>query len=141
MPIRILHCSLWTFLLVLVGSTLLFSKRSGSWTVLIWNHFKPTAKCTGIGRWREQGQRIFRWCVLATLLSVAGLALGQPNLGMPSFSAFDAHEVDTVNLQNLNVTLNTPVYSKAGAIPFNYGMFGNYSVGVSDGQFSISPGL
>jgi len=70
-------------------------------------------------------QRLFRLCVLAGLLSFTGLAsYGQGNPGTPSWVAYDKHENDSVNLQNLNVVVNVPVYSKSGAFPFTYSISG-----------------
>ncbi len=52
-------------------------------------------------------------------LFAAGLAGAQVNPGTPSWLPFDRHSIDTVNLQNLNISLNIPVWSKAGAFPVN----------------------
>src|SRR5437879_3729710 len=52
----------------------------------------------------------------------ADFAAGQVTPGTPSFSAYDAHEVDTVNLMNNNILLTVPVMSKAGAFGFNYSL-------------------
>jgi RHS repeat-associated protein len=65
-------------------------------------------------------QRPFLWFALATFFCFAALALGQNNPGTPSFSAYDSHQYDTVNLQNLNVSLTIPVMSKPGAFPFRF---------------------
>jgi hypothetical protein len=49
-----------------------------------------------------------RFYVLATfmvLLSFGRLAVGQVNPGTPAFSAYDSHAVDTINLQNLNISV------------------------------------
>src|SRR5260370_13437417 len=59
---------------------------------------------------------------LSTFLCFAGLAAGQVTPGTPSFSAYDSHEVDTVNLMNNNILLTVPVMSKAGAFGFNYSL-------------------
>jgi RHS repeat-associated protein len=56
------------------------------------------------------------------LLCVAGLAAGQVTPGTPSFTAYDSHEVDTVNLMNNNILLTVPVMSKAGAFGFNHSL-------------------
>src|SRR5260370_24908707 len=62
------------------------------------------------------------------LLFIAGSAGGQVAPGAPSFSAYDSHEVDTVNLMNNNSTINIPVMSKAGTLPFSFGLSGNYGL-------------
>jgi YD repeat-containing protein len=59
--------------------------------------------------------------VSSFFLAIPYLAYSQVATGTPSFSAYDSHSGDTVNLQNLNVIVNVPVRSKAGAIPFDYG--------------------
>ena len=53
-------------------------------------------------------------------LSLTGLARGQVNPGAQSFSAYDSHTFDAVNLQNLNIMLTTPIYGKSGAFPLQY---------------------
>jgi hypothetical protein len=53
------------------------------------------------------------------LFSLPGLAAGQINPGTPSFSAYDGGPYDTINMQNLNVSLNVPVMSKNGAYPLS----------------------
>jgi hypothetical protein len=52
-------------------------------------------------------------------LSFARLAGGQVNPGTPSWSAYDSGQYDTINLQNLNVSVSIPFMSKSGAFPFN----------------------
>jgi len=81
--------------------------------------------------------------VLAALLSFAGLGWGQNNAGTPSWSAYDGGQYDTINLQNLNVSLNIPVMSKSGAFPLTASLISggasivNYNT--STGQ--ITPGI
>ena len=65
-------------------------------------------------------------CVLTALLTKA--ASGQVAPGMPVYSAFDAHEVDTVDLMNNAILISTPIMSKSGAFPLNFSMSGNYYV-------------
>jgi len=77
-------------------------------------------------------------CLSFCLFSYRLPLFGQSNLGTPSWSIYDGGEYDTLNLQNLNVSLNIPVMSKAGAIPFNFALSngsvsGVYGV-VSTGQ-------
>jgi hypothetical protein len=82
-----------------------------------------------------------RLCTLITVLFFAGLAHGQTNPGMPSFSAFDSHAVDTINLQNLNISMNIPVYQKSGAFPFQYELNANSYIEVSSTGTSLAPGF
>jgi RHS repeat-associated protein len=89
-----------------------------------------------MGHLRVCGQdirRIFWLYVLISFLSCVALAGGQVNSGIPSFSAYDRHEVDTINLQNLNVLLTVPVMSKSGALPFNYVLRGDSFMAVTNG--------
>ena len=83
----------------------------------------PRAECTHA----DPTQRMSRIFALAALLCVAGLAGGQVNPGTPSWSAYDSHQVDTINLQNLNIVMNVPIMSKAGAIPFSENLAGGDS--------------
>jgi hypothetical protein len=59
-------------------------------------------------------------------LCFGGLAEGQVIPGTPSFSAYDSHEVDTVNLMSNNILLNVPVMSKSGAFPLQYSITNNF---------------
>jgi len=63
---------------------------------------------------------------LAALVPFVGLAHGQVAPGYPSFVPQDCGQYYCINLQNLNVSLNVPVYSKSGAFPFNFGFYGNF---------------
>lgn len=63
--------------------------------------------------------------IFACLMAVSA-AQGQVNPGYPSWSAYDSHEIDTVNLQDLNVVLNIPVFSKSGAFPLNVNLEGSH---------------
>jgi hypothetical protein len=54
-----------------------------------------------------------------TLSCVAQVVAAQVAAGLPNFSAYDAHEVDAVNLQDNTVTLKVPVRTKPGAFPFS----------------------
>ena len=77
---------------------------------------------------------------LAALLSFIGLAHGQVAPGYPSFVPQDCGQYDCINLQNLNVSLNVPVYSKSGAFPFNLSMSGANSYFLASGGF-LAPGV
>ena len=47
--------------------------------------------------------------VLMFLPAFVQPSFGQVNPGTPSWSAYDSHEIDTINLQNLNIVLSVPV--------------------------------
>jgi YD repeat-containing protein len=83
--------------------------------------------------------------VLAAFLSFVGAAWGQVNPGLPSFSASDSHVVDTVNLQNLSISLNVPVMRKSGAFPFAYSLMADSYVYQTTGRtgptWGVSTGL
>ncbi len=86
---------------------------------------------TALGLLTHSGQvmRKFHFAVSVILFSCcAGIATAQVQPGLRNFSAYDAHEVDTVNLMNNNVTLKLPFYYKPGLLPVQIGMFGNYYV-------------
>ena len=72
--------------------------------------------------------KFFLSCFAAVCLSIPELATGQVSPGVPNFSAFDGHEVDTVNLMNNNVSLAIPIVSKPGAFPVTVSFNGNYYV-------------
>jgi hypothetical protein len=55
-------------------------------------------------------------CSVGMLLS-GSMADAQVTPGMPNFSAYDSHEVDSINLMSNNIRLTVPVWSKAGAVP------------------------
>ena len=81
---------------------------------------------------------------LSIFLCFAEPADGQGNPGTPSFSAYDSHEADTINLQNLNIMLNVPVYSKSGAFPLSFTLQANsyvYQKTFLDETTSWEPGL
>ena len=103
---------------------------------------RTTAQCAHVGRWPEQMQQVSRWCVFAVFLYFAGLAAAQVNPGTPAFSGYDGGQYDTINLQNLNVSLNVPLMSKSGAFPFNFAMTGGGSfVYVNPINETIFPGI
>jgi RHS repeat-associated protein len=51
-------------------------------------------------------------------------AVGQGG-GTPDTSSYDGHAFDSVNIQNLAVSLKIPVFQKAGAIPFGLALYAN----------------
>jgi hypothetical protein len=57
-------------------------------------------------------QRLFLLFALTAFFCFTALAAGHFNPGTPSWSAYDSGQYDTINLQNLNVSLNVPVMSK-----------------------------
>jgi RHS repeat-associated protein len=75
---------------------------------------------------RASGWR-FLLCTAVVLIFSARVARTQVNPGTPSFSAYDSGEYDTVNLQNLSVSLHVPLMSKSGAFPLALGMTGGDS--------------
>jgi hypothetical protein len=56
---------------------------------------------------------VFFW-----LTALAGSAIAQNQPGHPNWSAYDAHDIDTINLANLNAEVNAPGMKKSGAFPF-----------------------
>jgi RHS repeat-associated protein len=58
------------------------------------------------------------FCSIILVLSLSDSLYSQVTPGFPPFAAYDAHEVDTVDLMNNNVILSVPVMSKPGAIDF-----------------------
>ena len=62
--------------------------------------------------------------VLFILVCSAQPAASQVNAGTPSWSAYDGGQYDTINLQNLYVSLNVPIMSKSGADPFIFRLSG-----------------
>lgn len=75
---------------------------------------------------------------LALLFALTTITGAQVTPGMPAFSAYDSHEVDTINLQNLNIVLTVPVVSKPGAFPFSYSLIGNYYMYTSGSDWAAS---
>jgi hypothetical protein len=63
--------------------------------------------------------------ILAAVLVTARPVASQVSPGTPLFVAYDSHQYDTINLQNLNIILNVPVISKSGAFPFTYSLQGD----------------
>jgi RHS repeat-associated protein len=92
---------------------------------------------TGIRRVRNEK---FLTAILVLFFSLfARNGYSQINPGVPSFSAYDSHEVDTINLQNLDILLTTPFMSKSGAFPFRYVMAANSYMTVNSGTWQ--PGI
>jgi hypothetical protein len=76
--------------------------------------------------------KLFLSPALAAFISLAGVATAQVAPGTPSFSAYFSGPYYSLNLQNLNVSLNVPVMSKAGAFPFQFGLSGGDSFMVNN---------
>ena len=79
------------------------------------------------------------FAVFLMLAMFTGRALAQVQPGTPSWSAYDSHAVDTVNLANLVVSLHVPVMSKSGAFPFEFSFGAGNSYIYSSGT-SLAPG-
>jgi hypothetical protein len=62
---------------------------------------------------------------LPAVVWLALLSTAQVNPGVPSFSAYDSHEIDTIDLLNNNIVLHLPVVSKSGAFPLDFSLVGN----------------
>jgi RHS repeat-associated protein len=50
------------------------------------------------------------------------------NAGSPNWSAYDVGQYDSINLQNLSVSLAVPIMNKPGAIPFTFGLNASVSM-------------
>lgn len=61
---------------------------------------------------------------LFTLLLVS-LAGAQVTPGVPNFSAYSTHEIDTINLMDNNIITQLPGWKKGGAIPLSFTTFPN----------------
>ena len=74
---------------------------------------------------------------LLALAAIHGNALAQvPQTGLPSWSAFDQHEVDTIDLSNLTVAVNISVMSKSGLFPISAAINMNSSVEIAGTAFA-----
>lgn len=73
-------------------------------------------------------KRRVRLLISLLVLAHSLKSLAQISPGLPSFSSFDQHEVDTVDLLNNNVSLHVPIMSKPGTIPLRFSMDGNSQV-------------
>jgi hypothetical protein len=84
--------------------------------------------------------------LLIVLLGAVCAGHAQAGPGFPAFSAYDCHEVDCVDLSNGNISLNAPVMSKNGTIPFHFALGANsymytYPIGASTyWAASMAPG-
>jgi hypothetical protein len=90
--------------------------------------FRPAENRTRLDSRKKKTKEPYSLCLLAACLSLAVVATGQINPGKPSFSAYDTHEYDTINMQNLNVSINVPVMNKSGAFPFQYSLSADFYV-------------
>jgi YD repeat-containing protein len=81
---------------------------------------------------------VLRAAPFALLLAIVlpiNMASGQVSPGYPSFSAYDSHEVDTIDLLSNNIVLHAPIMSKSGAFPFRYSMVGgSYAMNSGSGS-------
>jgi RHS repeat-associated protein len=67
--------------------------------------------------------RSYIFCLVIMCISAGA----QVAPGSPSFIPQDCGQYDCVNIQNGNVSLNVPLYSKSGAFPLNFGLSGGAS--------------
>src|SRR5262249_42605942 len=61
--------------------------------------------------------------------------------GMPPFTASASYTYDSVDLMNNNVVLSVPGMHKAGALPFDFTIFANSAMSVSNGAWSPTMAL
>jgi RHS repeat-associated protein len=94
----------------------------------------PQAAASGANAWR------LLLCAWVVFIFSARVAIAQVNTGTPSFSAYDSGEYDTINLQNLSVSLHVPVMSKSGAFPFTFSLVGGGSYIYASGSVLV-PGI
>jgi RHS repeat-associated protein len=72
----------------------------------------------------DRTRRVFMLALL--MCSCAWTSRAQsPSSGILPFTTQEAHQYDTVNLGNLNISINIPVRGKVGAIPFSYALHAN----------------
>src|SRR5580700_1746109 len=95
-----------------------------------------------VGSYRDN-RKIGHLCralgAIAVLLTLAAFGVAQTTEGTPNWTAYDAHQVDTIDLSNLNIAINIPVMSKRGAIPFSFGFTTNS--GASDPSGGQTPSV
>ncbi len=118
----------------------ILGERPRFWNVSTMNLPAPDT-CASVGRGRTP-QRLTKIFGIFAIFFFAGAVGAQVNPGTPSFSAYDSHTFDTINLQNLNIVLNVPIYSKSGAFPFTFGATGNFYIWQAIGGYwypSIGP--
>ncbi len=70
-------------------------------------------------------QKLFSLIVLSLLVSLVGRVHGQVTPGKPTFVPEDCQDVACVDLLNNNISLNLPVMSKNGSLPFSFEISGN----------------
>jgi RHS repeat-associated protein len=90
----------------------------------------------------DDGGKAMRTLLLLVALSLfscfVGFSGAQVSPGVPSFSAFDSHEIDAVNLMSNNILLNVPVMSKSGAFPLRYSLAANFYMFNNSGTWAIN---
>ena len=64
--------------------------------------------------------RVVALSSLLLLAFLAKTATAQVAPGAPNFSAYDPHEVDTVNLMSNNILLDIPIRAKSGSMGIGY---------------------
>jgi hypothetical protein len=63
---------------------------------------------------------LFLGFIVVSSLLQAEFLKAQARAGAPPFSAVDSHDIDGINLQNLDIFLTVPVHTKTGAFPLSY---------------------
>ena len=71
---------------------------------------------------------LLRFTVCSVLMHVGLPLSAQNNLGTPNFSTIEPHQYDSINLQNLNISINIPVRSKSAGMPISYSLSSNNSL-------------
>jgi RHS repeat-associated protein len=111
-----------------IASSLL-SKTGKHLCIPTWKNFSNNAKLKNLHR--TFGAMIAVFLLLAAFTG----ALAQAQNGTPNWSAYDQHQIDTINLSNLNVVVNIPVTSKSGLFPISAALITNSGIGISGGYF------
>jgi YD repeat-containing protein len=89
--------------------------------------------------------------ILRALLAVLAVALfycaaaqaqvSPQGSGTPSFSTFDSHGIDSVNLLNNNIVISISAYGKSGLFPVQTYWTGQYYAGIASGEWYINTGV
>jgi YD repeat-containing protein len=76
------------------------------------------------------------------LCSIFALScFSQVTPGIQTFSAYNSHEIDTVNLMSNDIILSVPVISKPGLLPFTYNLAGSFFVVKNGTTWASATGL
>lgn len=126
-----------------LGGTPMSRRTAELFSPLLSLVFSTTTSSACGGGWSltRRGSRTSRLLhVLGAFVSFAALGHAQLQPGTPSWSGYDSHAVDTINLSNLVVSLHIPVMSKTGAFPFRFGYSGASSYITLLGPNALYPG-